>query len=145
MLDFVHDINYPAWLLGQELIPQTAVIKKVSRLQINSEDVAESIFTTKNNTIVSVHQDYLRTSGERSLEIIGAKGTLAWSYSGGAVTVYAKTRKLTKKVDCDYNKMYVAELRYFFKQVKKGTLFTNVDEATRDVRHIEYLKKCAKK
>ncbi len=143
MLDFVHDINYPAWLLGKELIPQTAVIRKISGLQINSEDIAESIFTTADNIIVAVHQDYLRVPGERSLEIIGQKGTLVWHYSGQVITVYSETSRQEKRVDGDYNKTYLSELQYFLRQFKSGKFFSNIEEAIRDVKNIEYLKRHA--
>ena len=41
--------------------------------------------------------------------------------------------------------MYLSELQYFFNQVKKGKFFTNIAEATRDVKNIECLKRYAKK
>ena len=126
ILDLVHDINYPAWLLDDALIPKRSLVKKISNLRVDTEDLAESVFIArKTGAIVSVHQDYLRIPGRRSLEIIGSKGSLIWDSSDTE----------------DRNKMYQREINFFVGLIKSGKYFSNWDEAARDVRNIEYLKK----
>ncbi|QQG42897.1 MAG: Gfo/Idh/MocA family oxidoreductase [Candidatus Giovannonibacteria bacterium] len=126
LLDLVHDINYPAWLLDDVLIPQRSLVKKISDLKINTEDLAESVFVgKKTGVIVSVHQDYLRIPGRRSLEIAGSKGSLIWNSSDAE----------------DRGKMYQREINFFIGLIKGGKYFSNWDEAVWDVKNIEYLKK----
>ena len=126
MLDLVHDINYPAWLLDDVLIPKRALVRKISDLKINTEDFAESVFIGKRTgVVVSVHQDYLRIPGRRSLEIIGSKGGLLWDSSDTE----------------DRNKMYQREIKFFLNCVKNGKYFSNFEEAMRDIANIEHLKR----
>lgn len=129
MLDLVHDINYPAWLLDDILVPKRALVRKISDLKINTEDLAENIFIAKKSgAVVSVHQDYIRIPGKRSLEIIGSKSSLMWDSSDTE----------------DRNKMYQREIKFFLNKIKSGGSFSNVNEAIRDVQNVEYLKKYGK-
>ena len=126
MLDLVHDINYPAWLLDDVLAPKRALVRKMSDLKINTEDIAENIFIAqRTGVMVSVHQDYLRIPGRRFLEIVGSKGSLMWDSSDAE----------------DRNKMYQREINFFVGLVKSGKYFSNMEEAILDVKNVEYLKK----
>lgn len=145
MLDLVHEINYAGWILGEKLIPITALINKLSDLEIDTEDCADSLFKTRKGIIVSVHQDYLRKPGKRELELVGSKGTLAWDSESSQVSV--NTGKGTKryKASQERNEMFKDELRFFIGQLKSKKFFTNIEEAVLDVANIVYLKKHAKK
>src|SRR3989338_4493692 len=69
LLDLVHDINYPAWLLDDVLIPRRSYIRKISNLKIDTEDLVEGVFEGRNSgVIVSAHLDYLRVPGKRRSE-----------------------------------------------------------------------------
>lgn len=144
MLDLVHEINYAGWLLGELLISKTSVIKKISNLEIDTEDCADSIFISKKGTIVSVHQDYLRIPLKRSLDIVGEKGSLEWDHSSNIMKVQFKEKTIKKKLVSKRNEMFSEELKFFFSSVKKKKFFTNIEEAIRDITNVEYLKKHAK-
>lgn len=144
MLDLIHEINYAGWLLGEALIPKTAVIKKVSVLKINTEDCADSIFITRGGTIVSVHQDYLRPTLKRNLDIVGEKASLAWDYGDSILVIQYQDKTIKKKIIIERNLMFTEELKYFFNALKQKKYFTNLEEAIRDISNIEYLKKYAK-
>ncbi len=142
MLDAIHDLNYPAWLLEDELRPLAGAIKKISSLQIDTEDYAESILVSKKKKVlVSVHQDYLRIPGKRSLEIAGEKGTIVWDSLRGEISIETSNKIIRKKVPVERNEMYEKELDFFLKAVKKGKLFSNLREAMRDLEIIKILKK----
>lgn len=126
VLDLVHDINYPAWLLDDVLIPQQSYVRKLSNLKIDTEDFAESLFAgKKTGAVVSVHQDYLRIPGRRYLEIVGSRGSLVWSSSDRE----------------NRNLMHQREIKFFMDKIRSGGYFSNMGEAIRDVQNIEYLKK----
>lgn len=144
MLDLVHDINYPAWLLSDVLIPKASLAKKISSLEINTEDFAENILISKKGVVVSVHQDYLNVPGGRSLEIAGDKGTLYWDSMDNVLMIAARQGIFKKKIAVDRNDMYKKELKFFFHQMKTRKFFTNIDEAIEDMLNVEYLKKMAR-
>ncbi len=147
ILDLVHDINYPSWLLGEKIYPKTCVMKKMSDLNINSEDIAESVLSTKSGTIISVHQDYLRIPYRRSLEIAGSKASLNWDSDKNTIIVSKADKKviISKKIKNERNDMFIKEIVFFINAIKKGKYFSNLDEAVHDIKIIESLKKYAKK
>lgn len=54
-------------------------------LGIQTEAVAEIVFRLKNGILAQVHLDYVRPTYSRTLEIVGATGTLSWDYTSGTV------------------------------------------------------------
>lgn len=144
LLDLVHDINYPAWLLGEPLIFKSAVVKKLSHLAADTEDCADSLFTTRNGVVVSVHQDYLRVPLKTSVEIVGSRGSLTWDSQSGSMTVETARKKTVRKMRSERNKMFAAEMAFFFRSVRKGRWFSNIGEAARDMKLIAEIKKHGK-
>jgi predicted dehydrogenase len=146
ILDLVHDINYPAWLLDDILVPKTALVGKLSDLNIDTEDFAETILIGKRSgVVVTVHQDYFRVPRKQSLEIGGAKGAIEWDSIENTVTLQTSDKTTRQIIVSERNEMFVDELEFFMSQVKKKRFFTNIDEAKRDMEVISFVKKYAKK
>ena len=146
VLDLVHDINYPAWLLDDELILQSALVKKISDLHIDTEDCAETILTSKRRgVIVTVHQDYLRVPRKQTLEIGGDKGSLEWDSISNIITMQTTDKIFHETIISDRNEMFISELKFFMGEIKKKVFFTNIDEAIHDMEIISYVKKYGKK
>ncbi|MFA5935771.1 MAG: Gfo/Idh/MocA family oxidoreductase [Patescibacteria group bacterium] len=144
LLDLIHDINYPAWLLDEPLHAKAAIVKKISRLEISSEDFAESLLISKSGVIVSLHQDYVRIPVRRSLEIIAEKGSLMWnSETDELTTSMGGGKQKTEHLPVDRNLMYVDEMRAFFTRVQSKKMFSNTDEAVRDLVEIERIRRCS--
>ena len=142
MLDLVHDINYPAWLLGETLRAEACVMRRVSDLGIDVEDCVESVFSAGSGTMVSVHQDYVRVPYKRSLEIAGSEASVCWDTD--TQTIVALNRKkdalLSEKFVVDRNDMYKKEIEFFLAALGGTAYFSNIDEAIRDVELVEALK-----
>ena len=79
--DSIHDIDLALWLLGPPSFT-TGIACKVSRLEIDVEDVAEIVMKHRSNVISNIHLDYLQKRKRRGIEIIGSKGTLTWTSEG---------------------------------------------------------------
>ena len=139
ILDLVHELNYPAWLLKEPLQFITGFSGRVS-LPIKAEDISEGIFRTKKGVVVSVHQDYLQTPGRRYCEIIGTKGTLIWEDDAGTISIRTASRTWTHKVREERNEMYKRELVWFITQVRARNGYSNFDEAAKDVENALALK-----
>lgn len=141
LLDLVHDLNYPAWLLGESLKPIAGAVKKLSDLKIDVEDFAESILISDSGVLISLHQDYLRNPGKRFLEIAGEKGVLSWDSSYDEI-ILEKAGKISRKsVKENRNIMYQKEIKWFLDKVKNKKIVSNLNEAIRDLKIIEKLKK----
>lgn len=139
VLDLIHELNYPAWLLNEPLQFIAGFATRLS-LPIKAEDVSEGIFRTK-KTLVSIHQDYLRIPARRSCEIVGSKGSIMWD--GDTVTVQTKNNTRHINVAEDRNVMYVRELAFFMQTVQSDTKYSNLDEAAHDLINADKLKKHA--
>lgn len=142
MLDLVHDINYPAWLLGKPLRAEACVMRRVSDLGIDVEDCVESVFSAGSGTIVSVHQDYVRIPYKRSLDIVGSEASICWDTDTQMVVVLNRTKDalLSEKFVVDRNDMYKKEIDFFLAALGDNSYFSNIDEAIRDVELVETLK-----
>lgn len=147
MFDLIHDINYPAWMLNDNLIPKNAFLGHISSLKIDVEDFAVSNFVSQKKSIpITVHQDYISVPGGRAIEIAGENGTLYWNSSDNIIRIATndKSKNYKEKVKIEHNDMYQKELSFFFNQIKKKRFFTNIDEAIKDIINIERLKSIAK-
>ena len=144
ILDLIHDINYPAWILGQTLSYITGAYGRVS-LPIEAEDISEAVFRSSGGVLVSIHQDYLQRPGSRSCEIFGESGTIRWSrlLRRGASDEIRVERVGTKTVRfvTPPARMYVEEVKYFVRQAAAGRRTSNFEEAAWDIKNTLSLKR----
>lgn len=116
ILDAIHELDYASWLLG-DLKLKTALVDKVSNLEIDTEDNAEMIFQSSSGALVSMHLDYLQRNYSRSCRIAGEKGTLHWDFNTRQVSHYDAQDKTTKIYEADpnyiLNQMYLDETKHF--------------------------------
>lgn len=147
MLDLVHDINYPAWLLEAKLKVVNCMMKRISNLEIEVEDCVDSVFDTDSGTIVSVHQDYLRVPYKRSLEMEGSLSSLSWDTDSNMIKVFGKDKSIlvSEEIVLERNEMYEKEIEFFIDSIKKNKFFSNLDEAIDDIKLVTELKKYANK
>lgn len=147
ILDLIHELNYPGWILGEELKVVAGVAGKISDLEIRTEDTAEATLVSKKGVVVSVHQDYLQVPGRRSCEVFGTKGTLLWGWmlnepdAEHVIEVYGKKGVKRVRVREARGEMFKREVREFFAHVRKGDRFTNCSEAIVDMHNATALKK----
>ncbi|MDD2655135.1 MAG: Gfo/Idh/MocA family oxidoreductase [Candidatus ainarchaeum sp.] len=121
ILDGSHEIDYARWLFG-EASEIECMAKKVSSLEVETEDVAEMNIMFGGGAIVNIHLDFIRQDYARKCEIVGEKGTISWDYSKGSVVLYDADKKATEVLDLsdDPNAMYVDEMKHFMECVKGG-------------------------
>ena len=145
ILDYIHELNYPGWLLGEE-ISFVAGGYGCTRLAIDAEDMAESIFQSKSGVLISIHQDYLQTPGKRSCEVRGPHGTVLFSRvlrpgsRENELRIDTKEGTRTLPIEAGGSDRYMAELQSFMAHVQAGDGFTNLDEAIRDLQNVEIFK-----
>ncbi|MGC9602334.1 MAG: Gfo/Idh/MocA family oxidoreductase [Minisyncoccia bacterium] len=146
ILDLVHEINYPGWLIGETFEYLAGAYGRVM-LPIGAEDIAMSTYRSKRGVLLSIHQDYLQNPGMRSCEVFGTKGTALWSRMlrrGSDINeLRIETQKgsQTRAVKAGGNDMYIAETKFFIRQVTKGAKVSNFAEARLDIENVEAFKR----
>lgn len=143
ILDLIHELNYPAWLLGENLSFVAGINSRLKAFDIKSENIAEGAFRSEKGTLVSVHQDYLQNPGRRYCEIVGTKGTLWWD--GQTQTIrFTNAKKVDEqKITMKRNTMFQDELKFFMRKVNENKGFNNLNEAANDLKNALALKKHA--
>ena len=118
ILDAIHEINYIQWFMG-EVQAVSCLAKKLSSLEIDTEDIAEILLRFKNGTIAEPHLDYLQRSYNRSCELIGEEGTIVWSFQDKQVRLYSAGNEQWRTYEADLaydvNDMYVSEMKHFLR------------------------------
>lgn len=145
VLDLIHDINYPAWLLGEKIFLVNGLASKMGLFDIKSEDIAEGIFRSESGRLVSVHLDYLQNPGRRYCEVAGNKGTIIWDSLENKVKIIFGNKKVKSiSVKQSGNDLYISELTFFLKKVFENKGFNNINESISDLKNALLLKKYAK-
>lgn len=140
VLDLIHEINYPAWLLEEEISFVCGAVSQTGFFDMKSEDISEGVFISKSGKLVSVHQDYLQVAGRRYCEIVGTKGTMIWDSTIGEIRIILPNGR-NNMIGLNKNDMYIDELKFFMDKVSKNKGFNNFDEAFRDIKNALALKK----
>lgn len=117
ILDAIHEIDYIRWLLG-EVAEATCMAGKLSRLEIDTEDLAAILLRFESGAVGEVHLDYIQRAYSRTCQIIGEEGTIHWDYTAGQVRWYSardqRWKVFSNPADWQPNQMYVDELKHFF-------------------------------
>jgi predicted dehydrogenase len=137
ILDSSHELDYARWLFG-DAKEISCMARKVSNLEVDTEDVAEINITFKSGVIANVHLDFIRRDYQRKCEIIGEKGTVSWDHERkkGMVELYLADKKETEVFDLseEYNKMYVREIEQFIDCIKnKKEPMVSLEEGKRSL------------
>jgi predicted dehydrogenase len=114
VLTFSHEIDSLCWLLGAPTAV-TAVARRASGLEIDTEDVAEIILEMPGDVLASIHVDYVRRPARRSIEVVGEEGVLRWEHDTDRVLRYSPTNRAWTIEEGDpragRNDSFVSELR----------------------------------
>ena len=152
VLTQIHEIDYLYWFFGK-VDDIYSFTEKLTDLQIDVEDYSGSLLKFKNKIIAELHLDYFQKPSVRSCKIIGTKGQITWNWENNHVQIFKNKDKkwVTKNIEkkFDRNKMFVDELQYFLKCVKKRKIPMNsiIDglEPQKIALAIKKSSKCGKK
>jgi predicted dehydrogenase len=144
ILDASHELDYIRWLIGGEVKEVSCFAGKISKLEVDTEDVAEIILKFDNNIIAGVHLDFVQRAYSRSCKLIGEEGTITWSYPEKKVRLFTTVANQWQEIDfkTEANDMYLEELKHFIRCIK-GEEAPEVDGVTG--RHVLEIALAAKK
>ncbi|MBI5789050.1 MAG: Gfo/Idh/MocA family oxidoreductase [Candidatus Schekmanbacteria bacterium] len=119
-LDLSHEVDYMRYLFGN---PHNwkVVRSKVSKLEIDSEDLFEGIYKYDNGFICNVHMDYLQSIKKREIRVEGSEGTILADLVKKNIKITGKDGKELLVSDANMfnvEQTYVDELSYFIKYLK---------------------------
>jgi len=120
ILDGSHEIDYVLWLANNKLKEVKTIYGKVSDLEINVEDVAETILRYENGIIASIHLNMIERGYNRYCKIVGEKGSVKWVFKDNILEFYDVDSKelIKKKYEIDSNYSYLEELKHFLSCVE---------------------------
>ncbi|WP_435162005.1 Gfo/Idh/MocA family protein [Halorubrum sp. SY-15] len=135
ILDLIHEIDYSYWLFGDITIVNSWV-GQVSNLDIESEDLAETIVETETGVIGQIHLDYYRSEPRRTIEISGESGVIHGNLVDNTVTILTNGNRDTEQYDIDRDELYKRQLDLFLSHIQSGTPCENDLREARKVLEI---------
>jgi len=117
-----HEIDLAYYLFGK-ITELTALVEKISGLEIDVDDNALIMAKTAKNTAVLVELDCLNPEISRNGVIFGSEGRLEYSFSKSTVTFtkYGEKEKIIySNPKLRRDDMYIEQLRDFIALIKKG-------------------------
>jgi len=115
ILDLIHELDLAAHLVG---LPADAVSRRVSRsanLEIDTESLAEVLYTDRKGTVVSVHLDYLTHGYRRHFELVGSDASLSADLYTGRINLSKRGggEEQVSFDDFERNDMYLSLMQAF--------------------------------
>jgi len=141
ILEASHELDYACWLLGKPL-KLSCHARKVSSLEVDTEDTADVLIDFDSGATGNIHMDFVRQDYARSCELVCEKGTLVWrlEWKSGRNTLEARTfdpakpekisSELLVDVPWDINDTYVEEMKAFAQAIlgKPGRRAADIEE-----------------
>ena len=133
ILEASHELDYICWLLGRPY-RLACFARRVSWLDVDTEDNADILIDFKSGATANVHLDFVRQDYLRGCEIMCEKATLIWKLErkSGRNTLELRTfdpahperieSRMLLDVPWDTNDMYVAELGAFISAIRGGKM-----------------------
>jgi predicted dehydrogenase len=115
LFDLIHEIDLACYLVGEPVGRMVSQVDSVSDLKIDTEDLAELLYRTDDNNIVSIHLDYLTRGYQRYIELIGERGSLRADLFSNKVKMSSESGEANEKFFSEFsrNDMYMDMLAGF--------------------------------
>jgi predicted dehydrogenase/RimJ/RimL family protein N-acetyltransferase len=117
----VHELDYLLWLAGRARAV-TALVCRVSDLEIDAEDVALILIELESGGVAEVSVDYFDRSYTRGCRITGSEGTLHWTWEDERLTRHdGSGASSPMAVPSDVAPTYRRQLERFLAAVRDGS------------------------
>lgn len=152
VLTLQHEIDYVYWFFGR-FTKIKSLVKKVSDLEIDVEDVASIIIETETGSLVEIHLDYLQRPPQRRIQIQGSKGSVIYNFQNiynfkkdDSLEFYDFDKQETTQVlnvgGYDSNQMYIDEFKHFIDCISNKTRpLVSIDDAIYTLKTCLEIKK----
>jgi CMP-N,N'-diacetyllegionaminic acid synthase len=110
--DLSHELDYCAWLFGS-FVEVKSINKKVSSLEISSDDIFSCVGITEHNVVVNISLDYLSRQPIRQLIIQCEKLTIFANLLDGQIQLIDDNKKEHFNFDVKKNDTYFQMHKHF--------------------------------
>lgn len=87
LLDAIHELDLAIWLLGRDIMVKGSLVRRVSDLEIDVEDIVTAVAEAGTGTILTLSLDYLSRRYRRGMEVVGTLATIRLDWATGDITV----------------------------------------------------------
>lgn len=122
LLELSHELDYAQWLLGP-FTPECAILRSSKELGLNVEDSVDILALNNQDTVVSIHLDFLQKKANRKCRFLGSKGSIEWDLINNQITLVTDTAEqlIFDGKDWNRNQMYLDMLLDFESLIAKET------------------------
>ena len=122
LLELSHELDYANWLFGPFKSVE-AILLNSGTLEINVEDTADLILTSKSGLTISVHLDFCRTDAIRKCTLEGSEGLLTWDGIAHSVRLQHESGEAEFwPFTIERDAMFKEQLRHFLSCIEHGDL-----------------------
>lgn len=142
LLELSHEFDFLDWLFG-ELTPHSAILRSSKELSLDVEDSADILAYVANETVISIHLDFLQRKPNRKCRINGSRGSLEWDLLNNQIKINTAEKEYLAfdEKHVDRNQMYIDMLNDFNNKISdRKNQCISLQEAQRTVLLIEKIK-----
>lgn len=138
LLDESHAIDYMRWLLG-EITEVSAVVDRVSDLEITSDDIADLTVRFASGTIGNIHMNLFAWNIHSHVELMGEEGVIQWRRSENEIRLFdpKSNRWEVYPFACQLNDMYMDEAKHFLEVIRGAAPVCDGWDGLKTMRVIE--------
>ncbi len=119
LLELSHELDYLDWLLGP-LEFRYATLRNTKELNLEVEEIADILLTTKSGSLCTVHLDFIQKYAQRFCYFIGEHGHMYWDLLKNRVSINSGNEEIVfDEPSWDKNNMYISMLEDFIARIKK--------------------------
>lgn len=116
VLTLCHPLDYLRMLLG-EVREVSAMIAPLPELDLSLDAAADILLRFENDSIASVHLDYIQQPAQHTLQVTGTQGSLYWDNASGKLSWQrageADFNTIQPEADFERNWMFLEQMRHF--------------------------------
>jgi len=145
LLELSHEIDYLHYLFG-DLQPVAAVLRSSEELGLEVEDLADVLALTTENSVVTIHLDFLQKTPNRKIRIIAENGNMDCDLIKNCLKIIRNGEEhvVFEDNDFDRNRMYL-DMLVDFNYLVAGDEHTTISlaEAQKTVAFVTSVKNMA--
>ena len=120
LLELSHELDYANWLFGPFLSVEATLLNS-GTLDIDVEDTADLILTSKSGLTISIHLDFCRPDVIRQCTVEGSEGRLSWDGIGHSVRLQRESGETgVWPFTIERDDKFIEQLSHFLFSIEQG-------------------------